>query len=523
MFFKEESISKFLKCPICKLNLNDAKILLCGIYCTNCVDELTKNINETTKEFECSSCSKKHIIPEDGFNSWKALEEMYSEKLNLEEIYRGESAEKLKTNLKKIQIQINELDLSSTNGEEIVKEDCLSLRNEVMLETELVIKKIQDLSEVLVNQICDFEIICISNIKPDQVKKEQFNGIINELKLFHKKWSDCLNQSRFKDSDINTANDLANDLENKFLKEKNILKELIYRNNFINFRKNKSLIDKNIIGKLEFRNFGKVDMKEFEIIQFIDIFPNFCTSYTIEDFDIFQDGKIAIAYPNINKIINLALIDKRKSICKSIDSGYKFGNSPIRLKSFKDSLIFHYLNNAGCSFLVIMNQYLEPIKSNLISHQVLSLDANETSIYCLASNDKIMIFNHELVNIRTIGQCHYPLNPFHFTNTIVKMYYRNGNFFLLYQERIDIVNETSGIITKSISVKGDRIAFDSLNKSILVLSILSSIIYEYSLDGVLTSKNEIQNPTKGLEFFIDEYNNILYLNRIERSVYFKKE
>ena len=83
MLYGEESVSIFTKCPQCKSKLKEATILLCGVYCKDCVEELTKNADETTKDFECKSCRRIHNIPEYSFMKWNALEEFDSSILPL--------------------------------------------------------------------------------------------------------------------------------------------------------------------------------------------------------------------------------------------------------------------------------------------------------------------------------------------------------------------------------------------------------------------------------------------------------
>ena len=111
MLYGEESVSILTKCPLCKRKLKEAKIFPCGIFCTNCVKELTKNVDLIIKEFECKSCKKIHIVPDDGFMKSNALEDFFSSEIPLEEVYRGESTETLKKNLKEIDKQITEMSL----------------------------------------------------------------------------------------------------------------------------------------------------------------------------------------------------------------------------------------------------------------------------------------------------------------------------------------------------------------------------------------------------------------------------
>ena len=80
---------------MCKTKLEDAKILLCGIYCDSCVNQLVSSVDETSKEFECNQCLEAHTIPKNGFKRWNIFDEINASESTQEEIYRGESAQKL--------------------------------------------------------------------------------------------------------------------------------------------------------------------------------------------------------------------------------------------------------------------------------------------------------------------------------------------------------------------------------------------------------------------------------------------
>ena len=57
--------------------------------------------------------------------------------------------------------------------------------------------------------------------------------------------------------------------------------------------------------------------------------------------------------------------------------------------------------------------------------------------------------------------------------------------------------------------------FDS-QPNLVVLSVIESIIYKYNLDGVLQNEIDLENVLGGLEFCIDEGDNILYFNKAQK-------
>ena len=115
------------------------------------------------------------MIPKNGFKSWKALDKFYCNELKLEEIYRGDSAEKLKNNLNEILWQINYLEFILANGIDTVKEDCLKLKNEIRLDAEVINKRVQDVIDELTEKLSIYEAKCISNLEWDKANKEKFD------------------------------------------------------------------------------------------------------------------------------------------------------------------------------------------------------------------------------------------------------------------------------------------------------------------------------------------------------------
>ena len=182
MFYNEETHLILLKCSNCKSKLQDASILPCGKFCDNCVSELAKETNKVTKEFQCNPCKEKHTLPDNGSKDWA---EFYSNELKLERISRGDSAERLKQNLKEIPRHIDELNFRLFNGADLIEENCLKLRNEVMLHTELMIKQVQDLRDEFITEINEHQLNSISNLETGIIKIVKFNKFLNELRSFH--------------------------------------------------------------------------------------------------------------------------------------------------------------------------------------------------------------------------------------------------------------------------------------------------------------------------------------------------
>ena len=467
------------------------------------------------------------MVPKNGLKSWKALNKFYSKELNLEEIYRGESAEKLKKNLKDIQKQIEEFDFSLNNSVDLVKLYCANLRNEVDLEAEIAIKRIQDIRDEMIKEIDTYQANCISNLEAEKIQKEGFNGFIDELRSFHKEWSEYLKKYQINDVEINNVNNLVLELNQRFKKEKVNLDKFIFNKKSITFRKSETKIEKTFLGNFEFKTIGAIDFNQFQEVKFADILNNFSNS---KDFDLFEKDKIVVAYPELSHIV-VAIIDKNREITNSSQTSleYYHGNCyQLKIKKAKDVLAVYYGSPdyyAGKYHFALINSKLEVIKKTLFSDPAVFLDGNDTNIYCLTqqsciSNYKMTIFDHQLNYLRVVGQDHSMEQAFYLSNNITQLTGKNNNFFCLYSNKLDIIDESTGVLLKSILIQANKMAFDSKN-NLLVLSVSSSKIYKYNLDGVLQDEIDYENILQGIELSILEGDKISFFNKSSKSIYFE--
>jgi hypothetical protein len=182
MFYEENQISKNLNCPICKNRYDKPKILPCAnVICNNCI---VANVDKNSSEFKCLLCPDMHKIPQAGFPICKPLFNILLEESN--DVYRGESIEKLKTNLKDIQSQINNLTFDMNHGIDKIKEHCSNLRIDIQLASEATIQQLNEITETMLNKINSYERDCIDKFQKDKIYKEKFCKTINRMFKFHK-------------------------------------------------------------------------------------------------------------------------------------------------------------------------------------------------------------------------------------------------------------------------------------------------------------------------------------------------
>ena len=252
MIFSEEVYNTIIKCSICNLKLDESKILPCGIYCKNCVSEMIRS--KVGDSFRCNSmiCGKFHSIPVEGFISWAPMEQLLSDesKASLDSIYRGESVKKLRENLFEIDKKLTQFSSDLSNGSNLVKEHCSKLRNEVQLETEILIQKIQKFNENMINEINEYESKQVSSLEKNNLPTNDFNDFVDETKKFHENYVKYLKNYEIDNSEIEKAIKESKKLFKRFFGENQKLKKNIFNENMIKYEKNNLKVFQNILGSL---------------------------------------------------------------------------------------------------------------------------------------------------------------------------------------------------------------------------------------------------------------------------------
>ena len=95
MFYEERSIRNVLNCELCNYRLEEEpKLLPCAAtVCIRCISSFKTIIDN---RFKCPICSAIHVIPDEGFPTNKALENILS--IRPTEIYRSSAIESFKVN-----------------------------------------------------------------------------------------------------------------------------------------------------------------------------------------------------------------------------------------------------------------------------------------------------------------------------------------------------------------------------------------------------------------------------------------
>ena len=152
MFYSEDKINIIKICKKCNKEYIDPRLLPCGnSMCNFCIKEtFSKSL-----KMKCILCKKIHKIPAKGFPKNKAIKLLLNKKSKI--IYRSSKDENLRELIDQLQEKLDNFNFIKTQGDFIIKSHFSSLRNELQLQTELLIEKVNKFSDDLMNSINENE------------------------------------------------------------------------------------------------------------------------------------------------------------------------------------------------------------------------------------------------------------------------------------------------------------------------------------------------------------------------------
>jgi hypothetical protein len=127
-------------------------------------------------------------------------------KARAEDVYRNRNVDELKAKLAEIKSKSDQFKFNLDSGVGQLKEHCILLRNQVQLQTELLIEKIQRFNESLILEIDNHEKECIRlfNEKMVDYDKES-EKLLDEIKKFFNDECDYLAEFKIEDKLITDA------------------------------------------------------------------------------------------------------------------------------------------------------------------------------------------------------------------------------------------------------------------------------------------------------------------------------
>lgn len=347
-----------------------------------------------------------HKIPQQGFPICKPLFNILMEESN--DVYRGESIEKLKTNLKDIQNQITSLTFDMNHGIDKIKEHCSNLRIDIQLASESATQQLNEITDSMVNKINNYEKDCIEKFQKDKIYKEKFCKTINRMFKFHKEWDDNLRNFRINDNDILKANEFAE----SFKIESDLLKKKLNEEHFFNgrpliYEKNSNKISEMILGSFKLQGYQSPEQN----LQKIDL-SNLLSdlnkkSHDQIEIECLDNGNFFIVYRTVQKFLKYLIFNKDKAIEKSLIDNEKL-LSILKVKKNQNLMCLNYHRNDNAfNKLRIIDEDLNTIREIDYSENFLLKGVNESFLYCLSrkpTSQPLYIYNWDLQFVKCIGQ-----------------------------------------------------------------------------------------------------------------------
>ena len=228
-------------------------MLPCGkTLCSKCISKIELQI--VNNSFRCILCDEKHSLNVEAKRF--PVNELAVSLIDAQprDVYRGKETEAFKKNLLNLDKLLNELTFDMANGAEKIKLHCSELKRLTQLATENKIKELNNLNNLFIKQIEEYELVCIEKyaINSEKLTASTLNEVINEAKEFLNEKRSYLDQFQINEFEIVNSNEKLNRLKMNLEDQLLNVKSFLFENSLMEFEINKSNLDKNVLGAFHF-------------------------------------------------------------------------------------------------------------------------------------------------------------------------------------------------------------------------------------------------------------------------------
>ena len=518
MFYEQNEILNVLNCAKCSRELDEPRLLPCGkTVCNDCISALTSSRNPNSNMFECSLCLDEHFMPSKDFPLNESLLKLLEKKPS--EVYRGKVIETFTNNLESVHNKKKQMEFNLNYGEDTIKEYCMNIRCLIHASAETTIVKVNELADSLINQIIKYETECINSfqlISEDQqsTQKKLFQQQLNKIDNFYKEWSVYLKNLQYDEEAIIKANEVATTWNLATIDDEIKIKSFIFNNKLIKFEPNLDPIDRKLIGTIV-HNQLRIQFNHIHDVKSLlkDAQPDSILVDRLETGDIhffylskrYDSEQFCVLKCNPN----LQVLTQRFSIL--------FHCLTNVFKKYNEKIL--YLNSNGLIQMVSLNTTLDDFQCSKFVFQEekepLLLCMNETNMYCL------LMKSHELLikprrgynNINRIKyQTATPGKPFYFPTNVKQLECVDGKLIWLNATKLQILNEKTGELIKSIQLVADKFIVNSKNKIVLLNQTVQRL-QMFHTDGALLAEYKIDENLLDVTLFLDRQDNVLFFNK----------
>jgi hypothetical protein len=485
MFFKHKDVNDIRICGVCSDIYDDPRLLPCGhSACNACI--ITKG-NED-KEFECSFCEEKHkpLSPENGFPINRALFNLV--KLKAGNVHRNlYLVDELKVKLVDLKNECEKFKFNMHNGVDQVREHCIQLRNQVHLETDILIEEVHGLNEKLIGEIDKYEQLCLESFNGKIVSyKKDVGEILDEIDQYHDDTSRYLTEFITDDDKVADFLSKSNSYLQTMKERENSLKKIKFGSQILKFEKYENKLNKNFFGSLVYNKYTRFDFKK---IKEINLNFELTTTYDIKTLIRHDNGDTILFYTDKDLESNIISFDIEGNVLNKylkisngqVSCAIKIRNGYcIRLYRGQASPI--HFNGKKCEF--DQNSYFILILTddnfNYLSHKpfaIRHINGNKSNIVYIDRN-----YNYNFCDLKLNvipGKSMDKIKDV-VTNKVVDFEMNEKHiFFLCGTKKLKIFDLETFDLVKEIDTSADRIKLASTDILILFDS-EERMVYSYN-------------------------------------------
>jgi hypothetical protein len=443
--------------------------------------------SDPNKEFDCNFCHKKHTPPDsEGFPLNGTLMRLL--KVKAGSVYRNERVDQLKIQLDDLKSKCDEFKFSLDNGVDQVREHCTRLRNQVHLETDILIEEVHKFNESLIVEIDKYEQECIDSLSSNLEKKnENADELVIELNDFYYDKIKYLAEFKIDGKEVDEAITKANGHFKKFRIENRSLKKIQFSGKVVKFRKSQNKIDRTLLGTLVYKSISSY----VDHISEIKLTNNVMASSSfIMHLCKHQNGNNFAFWIDTNYFVNLTSFDNDGSLVKQVTNALSLDDhkysvfSQFKVTQSLNNFIFYaklpgYGQAAICGhkindtqpitgLIFILNQNFDYIKhtSNFsVDQNLLHMAANSSRVLWIDSSYNFFFLDMNLAQVKDKSlkkiknQVGRPIVDVQMSDKYV--------FFLCQDKKLRIFSIESGDLVKEFETSANQIKLASVDRLVL--------------------------------------------------------
>jgi hypothetical protein len=556
MFYRKEDVDEAIICGICNSTYKSPRVLPCSeSACHECIQFIIQT--DPNQEFACNFCHKKHKpFGKDGFPLNGALIKLL--KAKAVNIYRNDRVEELKEKLAEIKSKCEQFKLNLDNDVDQVEKRCIRLRNQVHLETDVLIEEVHNFNASLIAEIDKYEQECIASINSN-TKENKFNKFFDELENFCTDKMKYLTEFKLDEKVVKETTTVADSYLEKLKIDGVLLKNTLFNRKEAEFIKRHNKINRTLLGTLVFRS-SSLDFTHLNEVKFTNNIITGLSSDLIVNLFKNHDENNFVFYKNNDGHLNATCFDKIgnvlykiTNVCGMTGSSFSDDLSCYRVtRSLNNFILFvliptarpiraicgHQIyNNQGITGLFfILDQDLNYIKHNADFRDVflLHMAANSSRVICIdCYNYYLLDMNLASVNIGSMNKIKYQVGDIH---DIINVQINDEYLFFLCKnkkvknfetksfqraEQIEIVENKmkifeieSGDLVVEIETSANQMKLLSADRLVLFDSV-SRIVSLYEQTGEFCKLEDInleKSLESGLKINLDQSNCLVFYN-----------